>query len=91
MTSPSGSIVGTVFPIVDSNGGKYEIDSVGRLVYTLPPQIFNASNGTLDFVLWYNGTIYVQQKNGGWYSWQVPTYSIISGGGWTPVSGDPRP
>lgn len=91
MASPSGSIVGTTFPIEDSNGGKYEVNSSGQLVYTPPPQVFNASSGTLNLVLYYSGNIYVLKKNGAWEQWQVPTYTISSGGGWTGISGDPRP
>lgn len=95
MSSPSGSIAGTIYPIEDSSGNTYSINSNGQLVFTLAPQIFNASSGTLDLVLYYNGNIYALQKNGTWYQWAVPSYSVSSGGGWTVTGGgtgaDPRP
>ena len=94
MTSPSGSIAGTVYPIVDSAGNTYSINSSGQLVFTPAPIVFNASSGTLDLVLYYSGNIYALQNNGTWYQWSVPTYSLSSGGSWTVTNSgagtDPR-
>lgn len=95
MASPSGSIAGTVFPIEDSAGNTYSINSSGQLVFTPAPVVFNGSSSTLDLVLYYSGNIYALQKNGAWCQWAVPTYTLSTGGGWTVTGGgtgaDPRP
>jgi hypothetical protein len=89
MASPSGAVVGTVKPLVDSVGNEYVVNAFGQMVVTFAPTVYNSPTAAINFVLYHGGFIYIQEANGAWYQWQVPSFITESGGGWNPSS-DPR-
>jgi parallel beta-helix repeat protein len=81
--SPSGTTTPPAASILDSSGAIWTIAADRRILRSS----VQAANGVGDLILWFNSTIYVNNRiypdaNGSWWQWL--------GSGWSPIPGDPR-